>query len=83
MFTGRKHPKFIQISRSTFIRINYAYGKTISKFFTHYFGDLIAAFLMVAASVTNQSFSEVRVNVTLRYNEISTLNHWPRYASRL
>lgn len=83
MLAGGNLPKFIQISRSPFIRINYAYCKTICEFFLHHFGYLIAAFLMVATTWTNQSFHKVGVNVTLRYYEIRALIHLSRYASRL
>ncbi len=83
MFAGRYLIKLVQISRTSFVGINYSNGETVGKFFLHDFGNLITAFLMVTAARAYQCLYKICVNITLRNYEIGTLVHLPRYASRL
>lgn len=66
MPAARNLPKLTQIPRTSLVCINYAYSKTVCKFFPHHFCDLITALLMVATTGTSQCLHKISVDITFR-----------------
>lgn len=83
MFTRCDLCKFIEVSWFSLVSIDYSNRKSVRELLLHDFGDLIAAFLMIATGCTYQCFNKIGVDITLRNYIVSALIHWPRYASRL